>query len=154
MPHDVIETLGWTLLHFMWQGIAAAVLLTALLLMLRRATAQTKYLVTCGVFATMAVAPLATSAWLATHSRNHRTTPVVAVIETPQEIMTVVSGTPMERSTAQAFAQLILWMEADFGWNRWRAYDLLTHVAQISVGYYAIGTIAAKVAKRYLGQAG
>ena len=86
MPHDVIETLGWTLLHFVWQGIAAAVLLAALLLMLRRATAQTKYLVTCGVFAMMAVAPLATSAWLATHSRSHRTTPAVAVGETPQEI--------------------------------------------------------------------
>ena len=75
-------------------------------------------------------------------------------IETPQEIMTVVSGTPMERSTAQAFAQLILWMEADFGWDRWRAYDLLTHVAQLSIGYYAIGTVAAKVAKRYLSQGG
>jgi amidase len=74
-------------------------------------------------------------------------------IESPGEIMTVVSGCPMERSTAQAFAQLILWMEQDFGWNRWRAYDLLTHVAQLSIGYYGIGTVAAKVAKRYLGLA-
>lgn len=41
-------------------------------------------------------------------------------------------------------------MEADYGWNRWRAYDLLTHVSQLSIGYYAIGTVAAKVAKRYL----
>ncbi len=73
-------------------------------------------------------------------------------IESPEEIMTVASGCPLERSAAQAFAQLILWMEADFGWNRWRAYDLLTHVAQLSVGYYAIGTVAAKIAKRYLSQ--
>jgi len=71
-------------------------------------------------------------------------------IETPSEIMTVASGCPLERSTAQAFAQLILWMESDFGWNRWRAYDLLTHVAQLSIGYYGIGTVAAKVARRYL----
>jgi hypothetical protein len=41
-------------------------------------------------------------------------------------------------------------METDYGWNRWRAYDLLTHVARISVGYYAIGTVAAKIEKRYL----
>jgi acetamidase/formamidase len=75
-------------------------------------------------------------------------------IETPREIMSIVSGTPMERSTAQAFAQLILWMEADFGWDRWRAYDLLTHVGQLSIGYYAIGTVAAKVDKRYLVQGG
>ncbi|HEV3022052.1 MAG TPA: acetamidase/formamidase family protein, partial [Pirellulales bacterium] len=47
-------------------------------------------------------------------------------IESADEIMTVASGCPMERSTARAFAQLILWMEADYGWDRWRAYDLLT----------------------------
>jgi acetamidase/formamidase len=71
-------------------------------------------------------------------------------IESPEEIMVVVSGAPMERSIAQAYAQLILWMEAEYGWDRWRAYDLLTHVGRISVGYYGIGTVAAKVEKRYL----
>ena len=65
--------------------------------------------------------------------------------------MAVVSGNPMERSAAaEAFARLILWMEEDYGWNRWQAYDLLTHVARLSIGYYGIGTIAAKVEKRYL----
>ncbi len=71
-------------------------------------------------------------------------------IESPSEIMTVASGAPMERSVARAFADLILWLEADHGWNRWRAYDLLTHVARISIGYYGIGTIAVKIPKRYL----
>ena len=37
----------------------------------------------------------------------------------------------------------------DYGWNRWRAYDLLTHVGRISMGYYAIGTTAAKVSKEF-----
>jgi amidase len=68
----------------------------------------------------------------------------------PDEIMTVVSGAPMERSLAQAYAQLILWMESEFGWDRWKAYDLLTHVAEVSIGYYALGTVAVKVARRYL----
>ena len=71
-------------------------------------------------------------------------------IESPTEIMAVVSGNPMERSAAEAFARLILWMEEDFSWNRWQAYDLLTHVARLSIGYYGIGTIAAKVEKQYL----
>jgi hypothetical protein len=71
-------------------------------------------------------------------------------IESPDEIMVVVSGCPMERSIAQASAYLALWMEADYGWDRWRAYDILTHVAQISVGYYALGTVAVKIGKRYL----
>lgn len=73
-------------------------------------------------------------------------------IESPTEIMTVATGCPMERSTAEAYARLILWMEADFSWDRWQAYDLLTHAGQISVGYYAIGTVAAKIGKQYLQQ--
>jgi amidase len=71
-------------------------------------------------------------------------------IESAEEIMTIVSGPPMERSIAQAYAQLILWMESRYRWDRWRAYDLLTHVGRISVGYYGLGTVAAKVEKRYL----
>ncbi len=66
------------------------------------------------------------------------------------EIMTVASGCPMERSIAEAYAHLILWLESEYGWNRWKAYDLLTHVGRISVGYYGIGTVAAKIEKRYL----
>ncbi len=71
-------------------------------------------------------------------------------IETPTEIMTVVSGCPMERSAAEAFASLILWMEEDYGWNRWKGYDILTHVARMSIGYYGIGTVAVGIDKRYL----
>jgi acetamidase/formamidase len=71
-------------------------------------------------------------------------------IETPTEIMTIATGCPMERASAEAFARLIQWMEADYGWNRWRAYDLLTHVARISVGYFPIGTVAVKIGKEYL----
>jgi acetamidase/formamidase len=73
-------------------------------------------------------------------------------IETDTEIMAVATGCPMERSIAEAYARLILWMESDYRWDRWRAYDLLTHVGRISVGYYAIGTVAAKIDKRYLGR--
>jgi acetamidase/formamidase len=72
-------------------------------------------------------------------------------VEAPDAIMAVATGCPAERSMAEAFARLILWMEAEFGWDRWRAYDLLTHVARISVGYYGIGTVGVKVDRRYLG---
>jgi amidase len=71
-------------------------------------------------------------------------------IESPTELMAVATGCPMERASAEAFAKLILWLEADYGWDRWKSYDLLTHVARISVGYYAFGTVAVKIEKRYL----
>lgn len=71
-------------------------------------------------------------------------------IETADEIMSVATGTPMERSIAEGYARLIQWMESEYNWDRWRAYDLLTHVGKISVGYYGIGTVAAKLSKRFL----
>jgi hypothetical protein len=64
--------------------------------------------------------------------------------------MVVTSGAPAERTIARSYAELILWMEDDFGWDRWKAYDLLTHVGDISVGYYDGGSIAAKVNRTYL----
>lgn len=60
------------------------------------------------------------------------------------QLAAVAVGLPMEHSVAHAYARLILWMESEFGWDRWQAYDLLTHVGQISVGYYGLGTVAAK----------
>ncbi len=74
-------------------------------------------------------------------------------IESSTEVMAIATSSSMERSTAEAYARLILWIEADFGWNRWKAYDLLTHVGEISVGYYAARTVAAKVAKKYVSMA-
>ncbi len=71
-------------------------------------------------------------------------------IESPTELMAVATGCPMERASAEAFAKLILWLEADYGMDRWKSYDLLTHVARISVGYYAFGTVAVKIEKKYL----
>ena len=71
-------------------------------------------------------------------------------IVTEDEILTVATGCPMERSVAEAYARLILWMEEDYSWNRWKAYDILTHVGRISVGYYGCGTVATAIAKRYL----
>ena len=71
-------------------------------------------------------------------------------IEAPEEIMTIATGTPMEHAVAEGYAQLIQWLEADHGWDRWKAYDLLTHVGRISVGYYGIGTVATKIERRYL----
>jgi len=71
-------------------------------------------------------------------------------ITSATEIMTITSGAPAERAIARAYAELILWMETDWGWDRWRAYDVLTHVGEISVGYYDGGSVAAKISRTFL----
>lgn len=71
-------------------------------------------------------------------------------IESPTELMAVAVALPIERAIAESYAKLILWLESDYGWNRWQSYDLLTQVGQISIGYYTTGAVAAKVARQYI----
>lgn len=73
-------------------------------------------------------------------------------ISNPGFLMCVATHGTIERAIAEAYARLILWMESDFGWNRWDAYDLLTHVGRISVGYYGSGTVGAGIDRTYVEQ--
>jgi beta-lactamase regulating signal transducer with metallopeptidase domain len=58
----VVEALGWTLIHFIWEGAALALLLYVLLAFSRSATIR--YALSLGVLAAMALAPLVTFAVL------------------------------------------------------------------------------------------
>jgi amidase len=71
-------------------------------------------------------------------------------IEGPDFIMAVATAGSLERAVAEAYARLVLWMEADHGWDRWEAYDLLTHVGTLSIGEYSSGTVGAKIDRRHL----
>ena len=54
----MIRVLGWTLLHFVWQGAAVAALLASLNLALRRATPQARYLAACASLLLMLALPV------------------------------------------------------------------------------------------------
>jgi len=71
-------------------------------------------------------------------------------IRSPQEMMAVATGSPMELSVARAYADLILWMEEEYGLPRWQGYNLCTQVGTTSVGYYGVGTVAAKIRSEYV----
>ena len=55
-----MQALGWTLLHFVWQGAAVAALLASLNLILRRATAQARYVLACASLLAMLALPALT----------------------------------------------------------------------------------------------
>ena len=74
-------------------------------------------------------------------------------IKSRDHIMCVATGNPMERSVARAYSDLFIWMEEDFGVDRWDAYSLCTQVGEISVGYFLIGTVATKIRIQYVEQA-
>jgi bla regulator protein BlaR1 len=73
--HPVVESLGWSLVHFLWQGTVVSLLLAILLLALRRATPGVRYLAAGAGLLLMGACPIGTLVWswsLATHQ------PVVA----------------------------------------------------------------------------
>ena len=56
-----VERLGWTLVHFLWQGVAIALLYAAAhRVMARRSSANGRYLLACAALGTMMAAPLMT----------------------------------------------------------------------------------------------
>ncbi|MFO1003665.1 MAG: M56 family metallopeptidase [Planctomycetaceae bacterium] len=61
LNHPVMESLGWVLLHFLWQGAAVAVVLFLVLTVLRRVSANARYLISC--FALLMTATLPGITW-------------------------------------------------------------------------------------------
>jgi acetamidase/formamidase len=72
-------------------------------------------------------------------------------IESPDFIMAVAvsdTGRSLEDATRLAFIELIYWLEKEYGFNRWDAYQLCTQVAKVRLGNF--WTVAVKFPKRYL----
>lgn len=72
-------------------------------------------------------------------------------IETREDIAAVAcsgTGMPLEEAVRVAFVELIRWLETDYGFGRWDAYQLCTQVAKARLGN--VWTIAAKFPKMYL----
>src|SRR5262245_7048981 len=60
LANPAMEALGWTLLHFLWQGAAAALLLAATIPLLRRASSHVRYTAACLIWTLMALSPAVT----------------------------------------------------------------------------------------------
>jgi acetamidase/formamidase len=73
-------------------------------------------------------------------------------IESDSELMTVGSARPMEDAARIAWKELIGWLEADYGIDRWEAYQLLTHAGRMRVGNMVdpLYSVVARIDKRYL----
>src|SRR5262245_6584567 len=57
----LLQTAGWTLIHFVWQGAAIALVIAAALRLLRDRSADARYLIACTGLVLMIAAPAATA---------------------------------------------------------------------------------------------
>jgi beta-lactamase regulating signal transducer with metallopeptidase domain/Flp pilus assembly secretin CpaC len=94
-PDALVCCLGWTLVHFLWQGICIAAWLKVCLWLLRRSSANQRYLAGCAALAAMAIAPVITFNHLTRQQATlGPTAPVAMALANPaaNEISTIPSG--------------------------------------------------------------
>jgi beta-lactamase regulating signal transducer with metallopeptidase domain len=60
IEHPLVQRLGWTLLHFVWQGTAIALVWGIARTLLQARSPRARYLVACLLMGSMAVAPILT----------------------------------------------------------------------------------------------
>jgi len=60
LDKPIFQALGWTLIHFIWQGALIAILYVSVSVLLRRFTANVRYAAACGAMLLMLIAPAAT----------------------------------------------------------------------------------------------
>jgi len=60
LSQEIIQRIGWTLVHFVWQGFAAAAILAVVLRVLRNRSANLRYAVSCAALGLIVLMPLVT----------------------------------------------------------------------------------------------
>ena len=73
-------------------------------------------------------------------------------LETEDMIMAIGSARPLEDATRIAYKDLVLWMEAEYGFDRWDAYMMLSQCGRVRLGNFVDPkyTVGAGIAKTYL----
>lgn len=73
-------------------------------------------------------------------------------LEADDFIMAIGSTRPLEDATRIAYRELILWMEAEYGFDRWDAYMMLSQCGKVRLGNFVDPkyTVGAAIPKKYL----
>jgi amidase len=73
-------------------------------------------------------------------------------LETEHMMMTIGSARPLEDATRIAYAELVLWLEKEFGFDKWDAYMMLSQCGKVRLGNFVDPkyTVATGIDKKYL----
>lgn len=70
LDKPIFQALGWTLIHFIWQGALVAVVYAGFSILIRRFSANVRYAAACGAMLLMLIAPAATMLAISTGVDN------------------------------------------------------------------------------------
>jgi amidase len=73
-------------------------------------------------------------------------------LENEDALMSIGSARPLEDATRIAYRELVLWLAAEYGFDKWDAYMMLSQVGKVRLGNFVDPkyTVGAMVAKHYL----
>lgn len=73
-------------------------------------------------------------------------------LENEHLIMAIGSARPLEDATRIAYRELVLWMEREYGYDRWDAYMMLSQCGKVRLGNFVDPkyTVGAGISKDYL----
>jgi acetamidase/formamidase len=73
-------------------------------------------------------------------------------LETEDMLMAIGSARPLEDATRIAYRELILWLEKDYGFDRWDAYMMLSQCGRVRLGNFVDPkySVGAAIMKKYL----
>lgn len=86
ISHPLVIPLGWTLLHFLWQGALIAACWWIVQPLLRKRPADTRYLAACAALFLMAAAPIATGLLLVQEAKSESVLDAGALTSVPSEM--------------------------------------------------------------------
>ena len=90
----LIHAVGWSLLHFLWEGAIVALLLTSALRLLSNRSSQLRYAVACCALVLMAAGPLVTFGLLLLNSNAPDQTYAHAIVENHQILTHITLSEP------------------------------------------------------------
>jgi len=98
MGDATVHRLGWSLVHFLWQGAVIGAFVAAVLIALRRASANTRYLAACCGLLLMVASPIVTFLVLPQPEIGEATTgeALPSVVDGPEQSVAVAPSVPVQ----------------------------------------------------------
>jgi beta-lactamase regulating signal transducer with metallopeptidase domain len=148
----LVPALGWTLLHFLWQGALVAALAAAARMVLREASASARYLAGCTALALLLLLPAATFGWLWFAGQAAEPAAAMAEPEAAMESaagwaapaglgdLAPAAGLPLRQRAAEALQPALPWLVG--GW--------LAGVLLLSLRLVGGWTVALQLRRRWI----
>jgi beta-lactamase regulating signal transducer with metallopeptidase domain len=123
LTNSLVMTLGWTLIHFIWQGVLIAIMLAGIQAVLSRHSANARYAAACIAMLVMLAAPLATMITISLSKSEETSVSSQPVFAARSELQTrandtarISGGTLTGASTVSALPWLPNRTESLMGW--------------------------------------